>query len=85
MTTEASTETSSNPPTHRVYAVTIKKEGQEKGTWLEIGAAWRHRDGKGYGVKLDVIPRSPGAQLVIRRDRAEAGRPGGPCGQKLKL
>ena len=37
------TETNSNRLTHRVYAV-IKKEGREKGTWLEIGAAWRHRD-----------------------------------------
>jgi hypothetical protein len=60
------TETSSNRPTHRVYAVIIKKEGREKGNWLEIGAAWPHRDGKGYGVKLDVIPRAPDAQLVIR-------------------
>src|SRR5476651_2725497 len=52
-------------PTHRVYAV-IKKEGREKGTWLEIGAAWPHRDGKGYGVTLNFIPRSPDAELVIR-------------------
>ena len=55
----------SNRPTHRVYAV-IKKEGREKGTWLEIGAAWPHRDGKGYGVTLNFIPRSPDAELVIR-------------------
>ena len=60
------TETSNNRPTHRVYAVIIKKEGRENGTWLEIGAAWPHRDGKGYGVNLDVIPRSPNAQLIIR-------------------
>ena len=59
------TETNSNRPTHRVYAV-IKKEGREKGTWLEIGAAWPHRDGKGYGVTLNFIPRSPDAELVIR-------------------
>ena len=57
------TEINSNRPTHRVYAV-IKKEGREKGTWLEIGAAWRH--GKGYGVTLNFIPRSPDAELVIR-------------------
>jgi hypothetical protein len=59
------TEINSNRPTHRVYAV-IKKEGREKGTWLEIGAAWPHRDGKGYGVTLNFIPRSPDAELVIR-------------------
>jgi hypothetical protein len=34
--------------------------------WLEIGAAWPHRDGKGYGVMLNFIPRSPDAELVIR-------------------
>lgn len=60
------TETNSNRPTHRVYAVIIKKEGAAKGAWLEIGAAWPHRDGKGYSMKLDAIPRSPDAHLVIR-------------------
>ena len=33
------TETSTNRPTHRVYAVIIRKEGGAKGAWLEIGAA----------------------------------------------
>jgi hypothetical protein len=70
------TETTTNRPTHRVYAVIIKKEGAAKGAWLEIGAAWPHRDGKGYGVKLDVIPRSPDAQLVIR---AIEPTPAGPA------
>jgi hypothetical protein len=53
---------------HRLvgYAVIIKKEGAAKGAWLEVGAAWPHRDGKGYSLKLDAIPRSPDAQLVIR-------------------
>jgi len=59
------TETSTKRPTHRVYAI-IKKRGQEKGTWIEIGAAWPHADGKGYGVMLNFIPRSPDAELVIR-------------------
>ena len=60
------TKTNSNRPTHRVYAVIIKKEGAAKGAWLEVGAAWPHRDGKGYNLKLDAIPRSPDTQLVIR-------------------
>ena len=59
------TETNTNRPTHRVYAV-IKKEGNEKGTWLEIGAAWPHRDGKGFGVKLNLVPFSGTAEIVIR-------------------
>jgi hypothetical protein len=68
------TETSNNRPTHRVYAV-IKKESQEKGTWLEIGVAWPHRDGKGYGVMLNFIPRSPDAELVIRAIEPKAAAP----------
>lgn len=60
MTTETT-----NRPTQRVYAI-IKKEGESKGTWLEIGAAWPHRDGKGFGVKLNLIPISDAAEIVIR-------------------
>ena len=44
----------------------MKKEGAAKGAWLEVRAAWPHRDGKGYNLKLDAIPRSPDTQLVIR-------------------
>jgi hypothetical protein len=59
------TATTTNRPTHRVYAV-IKKVSSEKGTWLEIGAAWPHRDGKGFSVKLNLIPFSDKAEIVIR-------------------
>ena len=68
------TETASTRPSHRVYAV-IKKKGHEKSSWLEIGAAWPHRDGKGFAVKLDFIPRSPDAELVIRAIEPKAGKP----------
>jgi hypothetical protein len=54
----------SKAPTHRVSAV-IKKDGDEKGVWLKIGALWPHRDGKGYTMKLDLLPRGD-AELVIR-------------------
>jgi hypothetical protein len=59
------TTTTTNRPTHRVYAV-MKKTSSEKGTWLEIGAAWPHRDHKGFGVKLNLIPFSDNAEIVIR-------------------
>jgi hypothetical protein len=48
------TKPSSNRPTHRVYAVIIKKEGGAKGAWLEIGAAWPHRDGQGLRLYLVI-------------------------------
>ena len=59
------TATTKSRPTHRVYAIT-KRDISEKGTWLEIGAAWPHRDGKGFGVKLNLIPYSDSAEIVIR-------------------
>lgn len=59
MSTEPRT---SNKPTHRAYAVT--KRG-EKSRWQEIGAAWSHKDGKGFNLKLDYLPLN-GAELVLR-------------------
>ena len=65
-------QTTPKRPTHRVYAVT-KTEGDDKGFWTTIGAAWAHQDGKGFNVKLDFLPLG-GAEIVIREPRAEGGR-----------
>lgn len=54
--------TPSNKPTHRLYAVTKRAD---KSRWLEIGAAWSHKDGKGFNLKLDCLPLN-GAELVLR-------------------
>lgn len=64
------TTTTKSRPTHRVYAVT-KKPGAEKGHWTEIGAAWPHNDGKGFNVKLDLVPIAD-AEIVIRE---QGGQP----------
>jgi hypothetical protein len=61
-----------NLPSHRVYAVT--KEGKQK-FWRAIGAAWPHSDGEGFFVKLDYLPLTPGAQIVIRKPKAEEAEP----------
>jgi hypothetical protein len=62
-------QTTTSRPTHRVYAVT-KKEGDSKSRWKEIGAAWPHSDGKGFNLKLDMLPLN-GAELVIRKPTAK--------------
>lgn len=54
--------TASNKPTHRAYAVTKRAD---KSRWQEIGAAWAHKDGKGFNLKLDYLPLN-GAELVLR-------------------
>ena len=53
-------------PSHRVYAV--RKAG-ERNFWIEIGAAWPHGDGKGFSLKLDLIPVGD-AEVVIRKSRS---------------
>ena len=40
-------------PTHIAYQV---REGQQKGYWIRIGAAWTHKDCKGFSIQLDCVP-----------------------------
>ncbi len=57
-------------PTHRVYSVS--KNGEEKATWQEIGAAWPHKDGKGFNLSFAARPLE-GAQIVLRVATAKKG------------
>jgi hypothetical protein len=52
-------------PTHNVFAVT-KRDGEEKGDWFEIGAAWTRQDGQGFNIVLKALPM-PGADVVLRK------------------
>jgi hypothetical protein len=63
-----------NQPTHRVYAV--RKTGQDASYWAEIGAAWANKDGKGFSLKLNLLPVGE-ADIVVREIEAEAGSEGG--------
>lgn len=64
-----------NKPTHTAFTVRDykTKDGEDKGRWLEIGAAWVHKDGKGFDVALDALPVD--GRLVLRlnepKDKAE--------------
>lgn len=59
--------------THRVYAVT-EKAGVAKSYWTPIGAAWPHRDGRGYSVELSCLPHAH-ARIVIRMPRETSSAP----------
>ncbi len=52
----------SNAPTMRAYLTTGEGENTN---WREIGALWPHKDGNGFNLKLDAIPRGDAA-IVIR-------------------
>jgi hypothetical protein len=51
-----SDETDKNTPTHRAYYVAKKNESDSKPEWLELGAVWPHKDGKGFDVVLKLMP-----------------------------
>jgi hypothetical protein len=51
-----------NKPTHRAHVVVEPKEGSDrKATWIEVGAVWPHKSGKGFDL---VIP--PGISVSGR-------------------
>jgi hypothetical protein len=55
-------------PSFRIYSVA--KNGDEKSTWQEIGAAWPHKDGKGLNLTFTARPLE-GAQMVLREPKAK--------------
>jgi len=62
--------TTKSRPTHRVYSVTKKEDA--KPFWLEIGAAWPHKDGKGFSLKFNACPYG-NSEVVVRAVTAKAG------------
>ena len=57
-----SNDTTKARPTHRIYAVS--KDG-EKTRWTELGAAWPHKDGKGFHLKYTACPLGD-CDIVLR-------------------
>ena len=68
--------TMKNVPTHAVYLV---REGREKDgaesqdVWTKIGAAWPHKDGKGFGLTFDgrMVLRASAFERRADRTRTE--------------
>jgi hypothetical protein len=58
---------SSQQPTHRVFAI-VKREGQED-FWLPVGAAFAHKDGRGFNVILQALPLE--GKVVLREPQAD--------------
>ncbi|MEO8722615.1 MAG: hypothetical protein ABI395_03705, partial [Sphingobium sp.] len=55
-------------PDFHAWHVTNKGE---KGFWTKVGAAWPHRDGKGFSLILSVIPID--GQIVLRQPSLSVG------------
>jgi hypothetical protein len=66
----------SNKPSHRIYSVTKRNSGENG--WTEIGAAWPHKDGKGFSLKLEYLPLYGGElSLRIPSDKKSEATEGG--------
>jgi hypothetical protein len=65
------TTTKENAPALVAYFVT---ERGDKSFWTRIGAAWVHDDGKGYGLRLDLVPALGAAGRIVLREKAPAGQ-----------
>ncbi len=70
-----------NSPAYIAYHVkdtTAGENGDKRGVWTKVGAAWANKDGKGFSVVLDVIPLD--GRLMLRepleRDNAGSMPPG---------
>jgi len=50
--------------THRIYSV--MKNGDDKPTWTEIGAAWAHNGWQRLRTEVRCPSSSKGAELVLR-------------------
>lgn len=46
--------TSGKAPTHIAYQV--REGSKDKSFWTRIGAAWAHKDGKGFSLQFDCVP-----------------------------
>lgn len=63
-TTQTETTTASGKaPTHVAYQV---REGKnDRSYWTRIGAAWQHKDGKGFNIQLQAVPLDGSIQLRL--------------------
>ena len=60
--------TAGKAPTHIVYHV---RDGNQKGYWTRIGAAWAHKDSKGFNVQLEVVPLDGRITLRVASEKKE--------------
>lgn len=61
-------QTEQNPPAFLAYHV--RDTEAEKGFWTRIGAAWKHKDGEGYTLQLDLLPVGSG-RIMLRTPQAK--------------
>lgn len=59
--TTTATTAESKPPSHIAWHVT---GNDNKKFWSRVGAAWAHKDGKGFNLQLETFPID--GRIVLR-------------------
>lgn len=59
-------------PAYIAWHVADGGEGK-KGFWTRIGAAWKHKDGEGLNLQLDLVPTG-GGRIVLRVPKDDADK-----------
>ena len=60
---------SSNYPSHIVHHVRDREGGEP--VWTRIGAAWPHKDGKGFNVQIEFVPLDGRITLRVPSEKAK--------------
>lgn len=47
--------------------------------WTQIGAAWKHQDGEGFTIRLDLLPNASG-DIVLRKRKPKEATPAEEAG-----
>jgi hypothetical protein len=68
-TTEKTESTPAKAPSHIVYQVRDREGG--KGFFTRIGAAWPHKDGKGFNIQIESVPLDGRITLRVASETKE--------------
>lgn len=71
--------TSQQPQAPDFLAWHVTDKG-EKSFWNKVGAAWAHKDGKGFSLQLEVVPIN--GRIVLRQPLDEPVRRDGDENEK---
>ncbi len=67
MTDTTNNDSRKSSPAYVAYHVR-DREGADS-VWTRLGAAWPHRDGKGFNIQIDVVPLDGRISLRIPSDK----------------
>ena len=71
MATNKETQTKSSKPAYIAYHVRNNKDEQGDSYWTRIGAAFAHKDGKGFNLLIETIPLDGRITLRVPTEKSE--------------